>query len=453
MARRIVECVPNFSEGRRADVVDRIAAAALSVKGVRLLDKEMDQDHNRSVLTFAGEPEAVVEAAIKAVGQASLLIDLNHHKGVHPRIGAADVVPFIPVENITLDECALLAEQAGEQIWKRYQIPVYLYGAAAKNPERAALPNLRKGAFEGLREEVKTNPEKKPDFGDACLHPTAGAVAVGARKFLIAYNFHLETKDVKVAKSIAAAIRESSGGLASVRALGLYLESRKLAQVSVNLTDYERTSLGELFHAVEREATKLGVKVKSTELIGLVPRQALDQAGARLMKVEHFREGMVLENRLLEEFPADPLADFLTDLSPGRAAAATAAMAAAVGEKMARISGLNHDEITADKVWLAEAAVRDAVVFDRALETGEEVDWVAATRLPIEVATRAHQLVKRMEELRAKAHPEFQTDVESSLYLCRSAIQAAITCIQPNLSRIQSEETRKELTARIWALQ
>ncbi len=453
MARRIVECVPNFSEGRRKDVVDAIASAAISVKGVWLLDKEMDPDHNRSVLTLAGDPEAILEAAVLAVGEASRHIDLNHHKGVHPRIGAADVVPFIPLENITLDECTVLAEKAGQEIWNRFQIPVYLYGAASKNPERTALPNLRKGAFEGLREEIKTNPDRLPDFGTNRVHPTAGAVAVGARKFLIAYNFHLDTKDVSLAKKIAAAIRESSGGLASVRALGLFLESRQVAQVSVNLTDYERTPLGQLFDAVEREAAKLGTKVQSTELIGLLPRQALDQAGAHMLRLEKFSGSMVLENRLLEELPPEPLAEFLTDLSPGRAAAATAAMAAAVAEKMARISGLDHQLFTADKLWLAEAAVRDAVVYGRALETGEEADWLAATHLPIEVATRAHNLAKSMEELRSNAHPEFQTDVESSLYLCRSAIQAAITCIQPNLSRIKSEETRNELNARIWALQ
>lgn len=453
MARRLVECVPNFSEGRRAEVVDQIAAAAMSVRGVKLLDRQMDPDHNRSVLTVAGEPEAIMEAAIRMVGEAAKLIDLNQHAGVHPRIGAADVVPFVPVEGITLDECAVLAERAGQEIWKRHQIPVYLYGASAKDPERAQLPNLRKGSFEGLRSAVATDANRQPDFGGKALHPTAGAVAVGARKYLIAYNFHLENAGVPAAKAIARAIRESSGGLPSVRALGLWLDSRGLAQVSVNLTDYERTPLGELFDAVEREAAKLGVRVKSTELIGLVPRQALDQAAAHLLRVEKFREEMVLENRLAEELPAEPLADFLTDLSPGRAAAATAAMAAAVAEKMARISGLPYETFTTDRIWLADAAVRDAIVFGRALETGEEEDWLAATMLPIEVATRADALAKSMEALRAKAHPEFQTDVESALYLCKSAVQAAITCIQPNLTRIKNEETRNELSARVWALQ
>ncbi len=453
MARRLVECVPNFSEGRKAEVVSQIAAAALSVEGVVLLDQEMDPDHNRSVLTLLGEPEAVLEAAVRATGEAAKLIDLNKHQGVHPRIGATDVVPFIPVENVTLDECVLLAEKAAQAIWSRFGIPVYLYGAASKHPDRTSLPLVRKGQFEGLREEVKTNLARHPDFGEAALHPTAGAVAVGARKFLVAYNFQLDTADVSVAQVIARSIRESSGGLAAVRALGFLLASKNVAQVSVNLTDFERTSLGDLFDVVVAEAKTHGVNIASTELIGLLPQKALEQAGAHLLRIENFRDNMVLENRMAELLPSEPLSDFLVDLGPGRAAAATAAMAAAVAEKMARISGVPHHDFAVTRKWLTDAAVRDASVYSRALDSGEQADWLAATRLPIDVATRAHELAQQIEALRNKVHPEFQTDVESVLYLCRAAIQAAITCIQPNLNRIELEETRKELSARIWALQ
>ena len=381
MARRLVGCVPNFSEGRKPEIVSQIAAAALTVQGVVLLDQEMDPDHNRSVLTLLGEPEAVLEAAVRATGEAAKLIDLNKHKGVHPRIGATDVVPFIPLENVSIDECAVLAEKAAQAIWERFRIPAYLYGAASKHPERSLLPAVRKGQFEGLREEVKTNPSRHPDFGEAALHPTAGAVAVGARKFLVAYNFQLDTADVTVAQAVARTIRESSGGLSAVRALGFLLASKNVAQVSVNLTDFERTSLGDLYDAVASEAAKHGAIVTSTELIGLLPQRALEMAGAHLLKIEHFRENMVLENRIEELLPRAPLADFLTDLGPGSAAAATAAMASSVAERMARISGIPHDEFTAARKWLADAAVRDAAVYRYALDRGEEEDWVAASCL------------------------------------------------------------------------
>jgi glutamate formiminotransferase len=293
-----VECVPNFSEGRDADKVDAIAAAVRAVAGAVLLDRHMDGDHNRSVLTFAGPPQAVAEAALEAVGQAVSLIDLNHHTGVHPRIGAADVVPFIPVEGLTIEDCASIARQVGEEIWKRFGVPVYLYQAAALRPDRVRLEDVRRGQFEALREEVQSNPDRLPDFGEARLHPTAGATAVGARKFLIAYNINLDTPDVEVARKIARTVRHSSGGFPYVKAMGVPLVSRGLAQVSINLTDYEQTPVDCVFEAVETEAARYGAKIASSEIVGLVPRKAFDMAPEFYMRAANFSDEVLLENRL-----------------------------------------------------------------------------------------------------------------------------------------------------------
>jgi glutamate formiminotransferase len=234
---QFIECIPNFSEARRPDVVDKIVAAIQSVEGAKLLDRSSDLDHNRTVLTFAGTPAAVEEAAFRAIRQAADLIDLNEHKGEHPRIGATDVVPFVPLAGVSMEECVLLARRLGERVGSELRIPVYLYEYAATRPERTNLENLRKGQFEGLREEIQSNPDRKPDFGPARLG-SAGATVIGARDPLIAFNVYLTTSDVEIAKKIARAIRQSSGGLRYVKALGLFVEER--AQVSINLTNYRR---------------------------------------------------------------------------------------------------------------------------------------------------------------------------------------------------------------------
>src|SRR6516164_3592636 len=296
--RRLVECVPNFSEGRDQAKIDAIEAAIREVSGAYVLDRTSDADHNRSVITLAGEPEAVGEAAVRAVGKAAELIDLVHHTGAHPRIGATDVVPFVPIEGASLADCVVLAKRAAREIWERYGIPVYLYEAAAQKPERQNLENIRKGQFEGLREEVLGNPDRVPDVGEARLHPTAGATVVGARKFLIAYNINLNTADVGLAKSIAKKIRASSGGFPCVKAMGVELKARNLAQVSMNLTDFETTSIGTVFDAVTREAAGAGVEVEGSEIVGLIPRRALEDAAVHYLKVENFKPDLILENRL-----------------------------------------------------------------------------------------------------------------------------------------------------------
>ncbi len=295
MSGPIIECVPNFSEGRDLRAVSRIAEAIASVRGAAVLDRTSDCDHNRSVITFAGHPDAVCEAAFAAVRSAVELIDMTQHGGVHPRIGAADVVPLVPVAGVTLDFCARLAAQLAERVWRELHVPVYLYEAAARRPERVNLANIRRGRWELLREEIQRSPERLPDFGGAALHPTAGACVIGARKFLVAFNFHLDTPDVDIARRIARKIRASSGGLPAVKALGLYLESRGLAQVSTNLTDFETTPLCAVVEAVREEAGRCGVRVSSMELIGLIPRAALAGAGDCQLGI---REDQVLDNRL-----------------------------------------------------------------------------------------------------------------------------------------------------------
>jgi len=291
----LVECVPNFSEGHDQFKIAAIVEA-MQVPGVYLLDREMDADHNRSVITLAGEREAVAEAAIRGVGKAAELIDLTRHEGAHPRIGAADVVPFIPIDGVTLEDCVATARHAGAEIWKRFQIPVYLYEAAATTPERKNLENIRRGQFEGIRDEIATNPERRPDFGEPRVHPTAGATAVGARKFLIAYNIFLNTPDVEIAKKIARAVRVSSGGLRCVKAAGFLVRGK--AQVSMNLTDFEQMPVQRVFEFVKREAERYGVLPVSGEIVGLIPRLAIEPSAEWYRHVENFDTSLILEDRL-----------------------------------------------------------------------------------------------------------------------------------------------------------
>jgi len=297
---RIVECVPNFSEGRRPEVIDAIVQATLSAGNVYLLGREMDADHNRAVITIAGSPETIGEAAVRAVGVAMKHIDLTQHQGEHPRLGSADVIPFVPIRGVTLADCVAIAQKAGREIASRFGIPVYLYEAAATRPDRINLEDVRRGQFEGLRGEISSNPDRKPDFGEARIHPTAGAIVVGARKPLIAYNINLKTSDVGIAKHIAKRIRSSSGGFRYVKAMGVLLKDRNQAQVSMNLTDFERTSMEIVFETVRSEASRYGVEVGSSEIVGLIPEKALQKAAEFYLRVENFKPEMVLENRLDE---------------------------------------------------------------------------------------------------------------------------------------------------------
>jgi glutamate formiminotransferase len=294
---RIVECVPNFSEGRRAEVVARLVEAVESVEGALVLGTHVDADHNRSVVTFVAPPEAVVEAAVRVVARAAELIDLGLHAGQHPRMGACDVLPFVPVRGLSVEECVALAHAAGERIWRELDIPVYFYESAALREERRNLADVRRGGFELLREQIDTVPERAPDVGSA-LHPTAGACIVGVRPLLIAYNVTLRTSDVSIARRIARAVRGRDGGLLHLKALGFELESRGVVQVSMNLTSYEQTNLHQAFEAVRREAEKLGVEILASEVVGLVPQDALFAAAAHFLKLENYSPDLVLENRI-----------------------------------------------------------------------------------------------------------------------------------------------------------
>ncbi len=294
----IVECVPNFSEGRRKDVIDRIVFSIRSVPGIKILDVQMDPDHNRSVVTFAGGKENIQEGAYRGARAASELIDLTKHEGEHPRMGALDVLPFVPIAGVTMEDCVEIANKVGARIGKGLKIPVYMYEAAAKRPERANLENVRKGEFEVLKEAILTDESRYPDYGPRMIHPTAGAIAVGARMPLIAFNINLDSKDLKVAKEIARKIRASSGGMPKVKALGFYLEAKGVVQVSMNLTDYTVTPISKVFETVKAEAEARGVEVVESEIIGLIPLDAVCDLAAKFLKLGGFSSNQVLERRI-----------------------------------------------------------------------------------------------------------------------------------------------------------
>lgn len=293
-----IECVPNLSEGRDASCIEALERTLSAVPGTRLLHCTSDADHNRTVITFIAPPDTVVEAAVRLAAKAAELIDLNRHRGVHPRLGALDILPFVPLGGATLEQCVVLAHEAGARICNELGIPVYFYEAAALRADRLSLENVRRGQFEGLRAAVLADESKRPDLGGPSLHPTAGAMIVGARKILIAYNINLKSTDLDLAKSIARRIRASSGGFPSVKALGLPLASRGLVQVAINFTDFEQTPVHVVYSEVCRLAAERGVEVEESELIGLMPRKALELAAARMLKLSHFDSERVLENRI-----------------------------------------------------------------------------------------------------------------------------------------------------------
>ncbi len=296
---QLVECVPNFSEGRNAQTVDAIAGAIKQSRGIIFLGSEMDADHNRSVLTFVGKPEDVAEAAFRACSKASELIDMNSHRGEHPRIGATDVIPLIPLSGTDMESCVVLSRMLASRISEELHIPTYLYERSATRPERRNLSDLRKGEYEGLKDSIRTE-ERRPDFGRAELHPTAGATVVGARPLLVAYNVYLKTEDIAIAKRIAGRIREKNEGMAGVKALGFYIEKRKMAQVSMNLTDLSRTSPLAAFDRVTEEAEREGVSVAGSEIVGMVPVTAISEAAEQRLKLVDFDRGQIMEGKLLD---------------------------------------------------------------------------------------------------------------------------------------------------------
>ena len=485
----LVECVPNFSEGRDRARVDAIIEA-MKMDGVYLLDREMDADHNRCVITLVGDPAKVAEAAVRGVGKAAELIDLTKHTGAHPRLGAADVIPFIPIEGVTLQDCVATARRVGEEIWKRHQVPVYLYEAAAQTPERQNLENVRRGQFEGIREEVRTNPARKPDFGDAELHSTAGATIVGARKFLVAYNVYLNTSDVEIAKKVAKAIRFSNGGLRYVKGMGVPV--RGLAQVSMNLTDTDQTPIARVFEYVKREAARYGVTPQSSEIVGLIPKKALEDAAEWFLQIENFDSSLILENRLaavmsgkmavggiragVEPF-VEQLAAPTAAPGGGCASAASGAMAAALGSMVAGMSRGKKAYVQYER-QLSDALARlgelreqfkasidaDAASFSEVMaafkrakdhpEAQAEVEAATknATLVPLTVAERAKEVRQIVEALRPITNPRMASDLTVAVAQANAAIQGALANVEINLGDIRDDAFLTDVNKRVKAV-
>ena len=468
MPRKLIECVPNFSEGRDAATLDAIVQCVIAVPEVVLLDRESDADHNRSVLTFAGPPEAVAESAFRCTAMAAALIDLTKHQGAHPRIGATDVVPFIPIEGVTLEECVQLSERFAARVWKELKVPVYLYEAAAKRPERTNLENIRRGQFEALVREMGTVAGRDPDVGNAVCHPTAGALVTGARKFLIAYNINLNTPDVSIARRIAKTIRFSTGGFRYVKSMGVLLASRNLAQVSINLTDFEQTPMHLVFETVRREAERYGVSVAGSEIVGLVPKRSLELSAEYFLRCENFSPELVLENRLADALSTrGGLPEFLEALaSPaatpggGSAAAAAAAMAAALGTMVTRLAKLESAEFEADRAFFTEAVDRDAASFDKVMAAykrpkAERAPFVeealhGAAEVPLQVMERVHALQARMEALQVPAR--YGSDLAVAKALAVAARAGALENVQINLDSITDTAFKLTIEARLHAM-
>ncbi len=498
--KRLIECVLNFSEGRDMAKVDSLVQVMSAVAGVYVLDRESDADHNRSVITLAGEPEAVAEAALRGVGRAAELIDLTHHTGAHPRLGATDVVPFVPVEGVTIEDCVALAKKVGHEIWERYRIPVYFYEAAAQRPERVNLENVRKGQFEGVREEVLTNPDRAPDIGEPRLHPTAGATIVGARKFLIAYNINLNTPDVSIADKIAKAIRFSSGGLRYVKAMGVDLRARGLAQVSINLTDFEQTPMHRVFEIVAREAARRGCSIVGSEIVGLVPKKALEMTTDFYLQLDNFSPAQVLENRLAAALAGAPLeskegkyaalarpfveAVAAATATPGggSVAALAGALAASLGEMVAGLSrkkksqaayveplsaalaemhaaaqklteSIDRDSATFDGVMTAYKLPKDSAEGERRREDAIQRATRHAAEVPLQVAETAVELYERLGQLETMAAPSMLSDVRVGQLMAAAAARGALENVAINLESISDAGYHAQMQARANALE
>ena len=481
----LVECVPNFSEGRNKSVVQALVAEISHDRSIRLLDQEMNADHNRSVVTFVGEPEAVLEAALRGVRKATELIDLRQHRGEHPRMGATDVLPFVPVGSTTLERCVDLARRAGERIGHELGIPVYLYEAAASRPSRQNLADVRRGEFEGIAATIVADPERAPDFGPRAVHPSAGAIAVGARLPLLAFNVNLGTRDVEVAKKIAKAIRFQSGGLRYVKALGFELTERGIVQVSMNLVNTWGTPVHRVFALIRDEADRYGVPIVGSEVVGLVCQDALLDVAEHALRLENFSRQQVLENRLATPIgPAElGLPEFLgsvasADPTPGggSVSALAGALAASLGTMVARLTigkkryAEHEDEMR--RVEHALEALRHEL-FDLVAEDSRAYEAFRAARrmsqrTPEEVAARAkasedaarnaalvpmrtaETCVRALEELAAVAahgNENAASDAGVAAWLARSGVEGAALNVAINLPEL-AEADRADLERR-----
>ena len=475
------ESVPNFSEGRDKARVDAIVAEGHGIPGVTVLDVELNADHNRSVVSLVGEADPLLEALFRMVRKAVETIDLRHHRGEHPRMGAADVVPFVPLGDSTMEEAVALADRFGQRVWSELHVPVYLYGMAARRPERSDLAVVRQGGFEGLREAIKTDPSRRPDFGEAELHPSAGALAVGARPVLIAYNAYLTTPDVDIAKRVAHAIRARDGGLAEVKALGFEIKERHRAQVSMNLTDYRKTPAHRALEAVRREAERYGVRVEESEVVGLIPEDALFDAAEFYLQLNRFSRDQILE-RKLSAGPAGPAStrptglqhlsvlDFLGKVAArtptpggGSVAAVAGAMGAALGEMVVAYSTPAKQTPTPSLVALAKelaegrgtflelanadtdayeavrAARRDrkAKPEDPAAQRAFVEALRHAAEVPLDTARLARRLQGQLGAHREQTNAALGSDLVSGLALLRAAADSALANVSINLTDLR----------------
>ncbi len=502
----LIECIPNFSEARRPEIIDQIAAAITSVEGARLLDRSSDLDHNRTVLTFAGSPEAVEEAAFRAIKTASELIDLNQHTGAHPRIGATDVCPFVPLSNATMSDCIAIAQRLGQRVGSELSIPVYLYEAAATRPENANLENIRRGQYEGLKGEVENDPERKPDFGPSKLG-AAGATVIGARNPLIAYNIYLTSDDVSIAKKIAKAIRHSTGGLRYVKGLGLLVDGR--AQVSMNLTNFRETPIARVVETVRREAERYGVGIHHSELVGLIPQEALVDAAVWYTQLDQFDKEQILESRLFDSGPqtvdgsssiASPLgivnglpspkpASFIDELAsptPTPGGGSAAAYAGAMGAGLvAMVAGLTigkkkYAEVEAEmqairvvaenlRTELAQAVDDDAASFEVLMATfklPKEIDeqrdardiaiikaTLNAAHIPLNVSEDAVKVMELALKCAKHGNVNAISDSMSGFAMARAALTAAGYNVRININSLEDKSAGDKMLVELSALE
>ncbi|MBI2759661.1 MAG: glutamate formimidoyltransferase [Chloroflexi bacterium] len=480
---QLVECIPNFSEARRPEVVDQIVAAITSVEGARLLDRSSDLDHNRTVVTYAGPPEAVEEAAFRAIQTASELIDLNKHTGEHPRMGATDVVPFVPISGVSMDECVQMAKRLGERVGRELQIPVYLYEQAASRPERTNLENVRKGQYEGIKAEIESNPDRKPDYGPSKMGP-AGATVIGARAPLIAFNVYLTTEQVDIAKKIAKAVRQSSGGLRYVKGLGLLVDGR--AQVSMNLTNFRETPIARVVEFVRREAERYGVGIHHSELVGLIPQEALVDAAIWYTQLDAFSPEQILESRLYKpeavaNSQAEPHLTFIDEVAASTAApggGSVAAYAGALGAALAEmVAGLTigkkkYAEVEAEmqairvqagelRRELTSAVDDDAAAFEAVMgafklpkETEEQqtarkaaihIATVNAAHIPLDTVKAALKVMELAAMLVKDANLNAISDAMSGAAMTRAAITAAGCNVRINLNTLEDKSAGEKM--------
>ncbi len=484
---QLVECIPNFSEARRPEVVDQIVAALISVPEIQLLDRSSDSDHNRTVLTYAGPPQAVEEAAFRAIQKAAELIDLNQHTGEHPRIGATDVVPFVPISGVTMDECVAMAKRLGRRVGTELDIPVYLYENAAIRPERANLEIIRKGQYEGLKAEIETDPARGPDFGPSRLGP-AGAIVIGARPALIAFNVYLSTDDVQIAKKIAKRVRQSSGGLPYVKALGLLVDGR--AQVSMNLTNFKETPIQLVVETIRAEARLAGVEIHHSELIGLIPQEALLGTAVSYIQLDSFKPDQVLETRLaMAQSIESQSTSFLDSLAAanaapggGSAAAYSAAIAAGlvsmvagltIGKEKyadveaemktvrARAETLRRDltrAVTEDAhafeiVMAAFKFPKDTPAQEQARNEAIEQATLNAAQIPLDVARKAVEVMSLAERCAHIGNLSAISDSASAVSIARAALIAAGYNVRINVDTLQKKARGESFVLEVDALE